>query len=105
MIDTTYSARRLWYVSHEAADAAIANAATSSPSTSRVERGRRRIIGSSGSNIGECLPKEVMEEADCLTRAVLLRAQSLDDYRDEEGGERGGIAVLLPPPSTWIGSW
>ena len=89
MIDTTYSARRLWYVSHEAADAAIANAATSSPSTSRVERGRRRIIGSSGSNIGDCLPKEVMEEADCLTRAVLLRAQSLDEF-ETRGGEREG---------------
>jgi hypothetical protein len=41
-----------------------------------------------------------MEEADRLTRAVLSRAQSLDDYRDGGGGERGEIAVLLPPPST-----
>jgi hypothetical protein len=52
--------------------------------------GRRRIIGSSGSNIGECMPKDVMEEVDRLMRAVLLRAQSLDDYRDEGGGGEGG---------------
>ena len=63
MIDTTYSARRLWYVSHEAADAAIANAATSSPSTSRVE----------------CLSKEVMEEADRLTRAVRVRSREVEE--------------------------
>ena len=46
------------------------------------------------------MPKDVMEEVDRLMRAMLLRAQSLDDYRDEGGGERGGIAVLLPSPST-----
>jgi hypothetical protein len=63
----------------EAAAAATATAATSSPSTSRVERGRRRIIGSNGSNIGECLPKEVMEEADRLTRAVRLRSREVEE--------------------------
>jgi hypothetical protein len=31
---------------------------------------------------------------------IAVRAQSLDDYRDKEGGERGGISILLPPPST-----
>ena len=36
----------------------------------------------------------------CLTRVVLSRAQSLDDYLDKGGGGRGGIAVLLLPPST-----
>jgi hypothetical protein len=41
-----------------------------------------------------------MEEADRLTRAVLSRAQSLDNYRDEGGGSEGGNSVLLPPPST-----
>ena len=64
---------------HEAADAATANNATLLPLTSQFERGRRRIIGSSGSNIGECLPKKVMEESDRLTRAVLSRAQSLSN--------------------------
>jgi hypothetical protein len=47
----------------EAADAATANAATSSPSTSRVE----------------CLPKEVMEEADRLTRAVRVRSREVEE--------------------------
>ena len=41
-----------------------------------------------------------MEEANCLTRAVLSGAQSLDEFETRGGGERGGIAVLLPPPST-----
>ena len=36
------------------------------------------------------MPKDVMEEVDRLMRAVLLRAQSLDDYRDEGGGREGG---------------
>jgi hypothetical protein len=36
------------------------------------------------------MPKDVMEEVDRLMRAVLLRAQSLDDYRDEGGGGEGG---------------
>ena len=57
-------------------DAVATTAATSSPSTSR--EGGRRSIGS-GSKIGYCLPKEVMEEVERLTRAVRVRSMEVEE--------------------------